>query len=409
MRIDYKIEDKFDFILFFTVLALIIIGLLAIYSSTQNVFSDKNNFEKQLFAFGIGLILFFTIYSLPTNLFKTLTIPIYIVSIFLLLVVLVIGHSAGGAKSWIVFGPLSFQPSEFAKFAVVLTLSYFLSKPNTNLDSLKDISISVVIVLLPVILIFLEPDLGSSLIFFIILLTLLFWKGISLFGLVVVISPIVSVIASLLNPYFFAGAIILVLLVLIMMRKDLFMIIPILGFNLASGFFVEVVYNILSPHQQRRIQSFVDPFADPLGSGYNSIQAQIAIGSGGIFGKGFMNGNQTQLHFIPQQWTDFIYCVIGEEFGFVGSIIVISLFITLFFRIIKISSFAKDEFLSLLVIGFLSIYFSHFFINIGMSIGLLPVIGIPLPFVSYGGSSLVVNLIMLGIIANIYRTRKNYT
>ncbi len=409
MRIDYKIEDKFDFILFFTVLALIIIGLLAIYSSTQNVISNKNNFEKQLIALGIGIILFFIIYSLPTIFFKTFVIPIYLLSIILLIAVLLIGHSAGGAKSWFTFGPLSFQPSEFAKLAVVLMLSNFLSKPNTNLDSLKDILISALIVGLPVLLIFLEPDVGSSVIFFIILLALLFWKGISLFGLLVVISPVIAIVASLLNPYLFAGILILVIVALILMRKDLFTIASIVGLNLASGFFVEFVYNFLSPHQQKRIQSFIDPFADPLGSGYNSIQAQIAIGSGGFLGKGFMAGNQTQLQFIPEQWTDFIYCVIGEEFGFIGSIFVLSLFIILFFRIIKISSFAKDEFLSLIIIGFLSIYFSHFFINIGMSIGILPVIGIPLPFVSYGGSSLVVNLLMLGIIANIYRTRKEYT
>jgi len=179
--------------------------------------------------------------------------------------------------------------------------------------------------------------------------------------------------------------------------------------NLGAGFFADYFYRAFSPHQQKRIQAFIDPMSDPLGSGYNSIQAQVAIGSGGLWGKGYLSGNQTQLQYIPEQWTDFIYCVIGEEFGFIGSIIVLGLFCLVFIRLLKIAASTKDEFLSLLVVGILSVYFIHFVINIGMVVGLLPVIGIPLPFVSYGGSSLLVNVIMLGIAANIYKNRKNYT
>jgi rod shape determining protein RodA len=149
--------------------------------------------------------------------------------------------------------------------------------------------------------------------------------------------------------------------------------------------------------------------ADPLGAGYNAIQARVAIGSGGFWGKGFLAGNQTQLQFIPEQWTDFIYCVIGEELGFIGSFITLMLFLVIFIKILKIASLAKDEFLSLVSIGILAVYFVHLMVNIGMTVGIMPVIGIPLPFVSYGGSSLMVNMFMLGIVANIYRTRKNYT
>jgi rod shape determining protein RodA len=164
----------------------------------------------------------------------------------------------------------------------------------------------------------------------------------------------------------------------------------------------------LSQHQQNRIQSFLNPYADPLGTGYNSIQAKVAIGSGGLLGKGFLNGHQTQLQFIPEQWTDFIYCVIGEEFGFIGSLITLGLFLFLFLRIFKIAASTKDEFLSLTIIGILSVFFIHLFVNIGMTVGVMPVIGIPLPFVSYGGSSLLVDVFMLGIVANVYRTRRNY-
>ena len=199
------------------------------------------------------------------------------------------------------------------------------------------------------------------------------------------------------------------LIVLIVFQKDILTSGSILALNLGAGFFTDFVFRALSPHQQKRIQSFIDPGADPLGAGYNAIQAKVAIGSGGLFGKGFLAGNQTQLQFIPEQWTDFIFCVIGEEFGFAGSVLVLGLFMVMILRILKIATFAKDEFLSLVLIGILVIYLVHLIINIGMVIGILPIIGIPLPFVSYGGSSLVVNMFLLGIAANIYRTRKNYT
>jgi rod shape determining protein RodA len=196
---------------------------------------------------------------------------------------------------------------------------------------------------------------------------------------------------------------------LLVFKKDLFFSASIFGLNLASGFFTDFILNALSPHQQKRIHAFIDPMSDPLGSGYNTIQAKVAIGSGGLTGKGFLEGHQTQLQFIPEQWTDFAFCVIGEEFGFIGSVVVLTMFLILFLRILKIAYATKDEFSSLIVIGILSVYFIHFLINMGMVVGILPVVGIPLPFFSYGGSSLVVNMLMLGIVENIYRTRKNYT
>ncbi|MDP2301571.1 MAG: rod shape-determining protein RodA [Ignavibacteria bacterium] len=409
MRIDYKLNDKFDFTLFFTAIALVVIGLFAIYSSTVSNPLGKGNIEKQLFALGVGIVVFFVVYLLPTKFFRMITIPSYLFSIFLLVVVLIIGKSAGGAKSWIVFAGFSFQPSELAKLSTVMMLSHFLSKQNIDLENLKDIFIVLCLGLLPVALIMLEPDLGSSFVFFGMILILLFWSGISLFGMFVVLAPAFVSIASIFGFYYMLISILFVIALLIYFKKDIFLSGSILGFNIASGFFVDYVYDILSPHQQKRIQSFIDPMADPLGSGYNAIQAKVAIGSGGLWGKGFLSGNQTQLQFIPEQWTDFIYCVIGEEFGFVGSIIVLALFLFLFVRILRIASMAKENFLSMIIVGILSVYFIHFLINIGMAIGLMPVIGIPLPFISYGGSSLLVNMAMLGIVLNIYRTRKNYT
>jgi rod shape determining protein RodA len=409
LRIDYKLSDKFDFGIFISASLLIIIGLIAIYSSTFNHPTMSGNFNRQLVFSIVGFIIFFVTYSLPKNSFRMITTPTYLFSLLLLIVVMVIGRKVSGARSWLDLGPFGFQPSEFAKIGTILAMSAYLSRKNTDIDSFKDILITLGIGLIPVILILLEPDMGTSLVFLGTILILIFWKGISLFGLFIVLSPGFVAIAALFGFYYFLASLIIVIIVLLLFRKDLFFSGSIFALNLAAGFFTDYLYNALSPHQQKRIQSFIDPNTDPLGAGYNTIQAKVAIGSGGLFGKGYLQGNQTQLQYIPEQWTDFIYCVIGEEFGFIGSILVLVIFLYLFLRILKVAAATKDEFLSLTIIGILSVYIIHYLINIGMVVGILPVIGIPLPFVSYGGSSLLANMFMLGIIANIYRTRKNYT
>lgn len=409
MRIDYKLKDKFDFTLWGTALGLTLIGLIAVYSSTLNNPLAEGNFQKQV-VFGLfSILVFFIIYSLPTNSFRYMAVPSYLIAILLLIIVLFTGRTISGAKSWLNLGFIGFQPSEFAKIGMIMAVSLFLSRKQTNLENLKDIIIALAIGLFPVLLILLEPDVGSSFVFIGTILILLFWKGISVFGLFVVLSPGIVAVSSLFGFYYFLATLSIVIVMLIIFKKDIFLSASIFALNLAMGFFSDYVYNALSPHQQKRIESFLDPNSDPLGAGYNSIQAKVAIGSGGLFGKGFLAGNQTQLQYIPEQWTDFIYCVIGEEFGFVGSFITLLIFFILFIRIIKIAELTKDEFLSLTIIGIFSVYFIHLVINLGMAVGIMPVIGIPLPFVSYGGSSLLVNMIMLGIIANVYRTRKNYT
>jgi rod shape determining protein RodA len=408
LRIDYKINDKFDFGIFFTSLILCGIGLVAIYSSTLNNPHAAGNFQKQVI-WGIGAyIIFFAVYSLPTNIFKSISIPSYIISILLLMAVLAVGKRVNGAKSWFGFAGLGFQPSELANITTVMAMSVFLSRKNIDINSFKNILIALAIGLIPVVFILLEPNLGSTFIYFAIIIALLYWRGISLFGLFVVLSPGIVAIASLFGFSYFIIFLALVLISLILFKQDLFFSGSIFAINIAAGFFTEYVFKALKPHQQLRILSFMNPSSDPLGAGYNAIQAKIGIGSGGLLGKGFLSGSQTQLQFIPEQWTDFIFCVIGEEFGFIGSVITIILFFYMFYRIFKLASFAKDEFSSLLLIGILTVLFMHFLINVGMVVGILPVIGLPLPFVSYGGSALVVNLIMLGIVANIYRTRKNY-
>jgi len=409
LRIDYHIKDKFDFGLLFPVIILFIAGLAAIYSSTINNPAAQGNFQKQLILGAFALIVFFVTYSLPAKSFKAAAIPGYLLSLLLLIVVLVIGKKISGSRSWISIGFLGFQPSELAKITTIFSMALFLTKSNINIDSFKDLLYLLAIGLFPVMLILLEPDMGTAMVFLAMIVTLIFWKGISSFGLFVVLSPAFVALASLFGMAYFLASLAIIVVALFIFKKNIFFSGSIFALNLAAGFFTDYVYKALSPHQQKRIQAFMDPMSDPLGSGYNSIQAKVAIGSGGLTGKGFLSGNQTQLQFIPEQWTDFVYCVIGEEFGFIGSIIILGLFFYLFTRILKIAYSSKDEFLSLVAIGILSVYFVHFIINLGMVVGIMPVIGIPLPFVSYGGSSLLVNMFMLGVVANIYRTRKNYT
>ena len=409
MRIDYNIKDKFDFGLFLPALLLFLFGLLAIYSSTVNNTFAQENFQRQIVWGIIAVVLFFIVYSLPTNVFKSLALPSYFVSLLLLFAVLAMGKQISGSKSWLVVGSIGFQPSEFAKIATILAIASFLSRNNSDIDSFKDIMLTLAIGFAPVLLILLEPDMGTSIVFIGIILTMFFWKGISSFSLFVVLSPAFVAVAAIFGTIYFIVALLLVIVALVSFKKNLFFSASIFATCLSSGFFADYVFHALSPHQQKRIQSFLDPNADPLGSGYNTIQAKVAIGSGGLTGKGFLAGNQTQLQFIPEQWTDFAFCVIGEEFGFIGSILVLSVFLILFLRILKLSHNTKDEFMGLVSIGILSVYLIHFIVNLGMVVGILPVIGIPLPFISYGGSSLLVSMFMLGILANLYRTRKNYT
>ncbi|MBI1936825.1 MAG: rod shape-determining protein RodA [Ignavibacteriales bacterium] len=409
MQINYKLQDRFDLAIFLPVIILTAVGLLAIYSSTVNHPTASGKFLQQLISVVFAFAVFLIVYSLPQQIFKMFAIPSYLISLLFLLAVLVIGKTVYGSKSWLNFGPMGFQPSELAKLGTILCLSYWLTYKNRDINNIKDIGIALAIGFIPIMLILLEPDTGTAIVFCIITLSLIYWSGISLFGLFVVLSPGVVTFASLFGAYVFIIALILVIVALFFFKKDLFNSITVFIMNLGASFFFDYAFKLLKPHQQKRIETFLDPTADPLGSGYNALQAKLAIGSGGLSGKGFLQGNQTQLRFIPEQWTDFIYCVIGEEFGFIGSVLVLVLFMFIFMRLLNLSSLAKDRFSVLVVVGILSLLFSHFAINIGMNIGITPVIGLPLPFLSYGGSSLLVNMIMIGIAMNIYKNRKMHT
>lgn len=400
-----RLSNRLNFPLLISSLLIIIIGLISVYSSTYNLPELHQNFYKQLYFAIFGLVIGAIVIFIPPKFFELLAVPIYIFSIFLLILVLLIGKTVGGNQSWIQIGTISLQPSEISKYAVILMLAYVFSQKHFNINSLKGFLTISIIVAIPTMLIFLQKDIGTALIFFAVFIFGLFWNGLSAFSVFVLISPIISAFASLLGIIPSIVTLILVIITLFYFKREFFLSLGIFGLNLSFVILTEIFIHLLSPHQVKRIKNFIDQQYDPLGSGYNALQAKIAVGSGGLFGEGFLAGSQTQLKFIPKQWTDFIFCVVGEEFGFVGSIFVLSLYFILITQLIRIARLVDSAFQSSVIIMFVSVFLFHTFVNIGMTIGLVPVIGIPLPLMSYGGSALVTNILMISTAMNFYRHR----
>jgi len=253
-----------------------------------------------------------------------------------------------------------------------------------------------------------QPDMGTSLVFLSLILPVLFWVGLSPYVLFIILSPALVIFGAFLGMNYFIIAIVIVALILFLFKKNVFITACVIVLNIGIGYSFDSLYHKLQPYQQKRIQAVFDPTSDPLGSGYNVIQSKVAIGSGGLLGKGFLQGTQTQLKFIPEQWTDFIYCMIGEEFGFVGSVFILILYMIIIFQLVNNSFLTKNRFLSVSCIGFASIVLFHLVINVGMTIGVMPVIGIPLPLMSSGISSLLSFLVMMGIGMSAYRYRNQY-
>jgi rod shape determining protein RodA len=400
-------KEYFDFKTFFAVFALVLIGLVSVYSATHTAGASAS-FHRQIVWAVVGFIAMGLVVFIPRRLFQSAALPLYIFSLVLLLFVLGSGKTVSGATSWLGFGFIGGQPSELAKLTTVTVLAAFLSKPTTEIESIKGLLTTAAILLLPVTLIILQPDVGTAVVFCAMFPAILYWAGASVFTAIAIISPVIVAAAALVNMTSFIVATVGVLVVLLLLKRDFFTSTVVFSGSVVIGIAVQYLYGRLPLYQQKRIATFLSPDVDPLGAGYNALQAKVAIGSGGLLGKGFLHGTQTQLRFIPAQWTDFIYCVPGEEFGFIGAIVVLSLLIFLLFRGVRIAAIAKNKFSSLMAIGITSIFAIHTFINIGMSMGLMPVIGIPLPFMSYGGSSLITSMVMAGLLMNVYATRKEY-
>jgi rod shape determining protein RodA len=401
------LKEYFDFRALLLCLALVIIGLMAIYSATFDI-NNAANFYKQAVWAGIGFILMLVTAFVPLRTVLRLSFAFYFTTIAILVVVLIIGSTIKGSRSWFGIGGIGGQPSEFAKIATVLAFASYLSKTDVSISQIKHLIIALCIFAVPMFLILVEPDLGTTIVFFATLLPLLYWAGVSSFILIAVLVPIIIALGALLGTAQFLIASILGATLLYLFRENRFAVAVAFGIALAIGLSVQIMYEHMHVYQQKRITTFLNPESDQLGAGYNVVQSKIAIGSGGVMGKGFLKGTQTQLNYIPEQWTDFIFCVLGEEFGFLGASLVLSLFAALSLHGLRVATMSKNKFGSLSAIGITGILTTHIVINTGMAMGLMPVVGLPLPFMSYGGSALIANMIMVGLLMNFYANRKEY-
>lgn len=400
MRRDLDISGKFDWVTIALFLALVILGwaniFAAVYDDTvkQAMWDLSLNSGRQFLFIIAAIFIIIGIIIIDMRFYETFAYLIYGVILFLLILVPIIGKEVGGNKAWIGIGSFGGQPSEFAKFATALAIAKYIGSVGFKMDNFRNQLALFAIIGIPMALILLQKDTGTALVFTAFVLVF-FREGMSPFLIIVGICAATIFILTLLvpNQWYLHGAIAFILILLIAFGKKKLKRIAFLtiGAVIIAGVIESVDYvikDVLKPHQQNRVKALINPDADPLGYGWNVTQSKIAIGSGGFSGKGFLKGTQTKFDFVPEQSTDFIFCTIGEEHGWVGSVIVVVLFVTLLLRITFLAERQKNRFARVVGYSVASILFFHFAINIGMTVGLFPVIGIPLPFFSYGGSSL---------------------
>lgn len=416
-----NVNEKFnlDWLTIFLYIALVGIGWINIFASGYDVDHPRHiidlstNAGKQLLWIVTSLVIAILILISDHKFYNTFAYLIYGIILFFLFVVLILARDISGAKSWLEFGFVRFQPSEFAKFATALAVARFLSNLNHKIDNYKNLFTVSALIIVPAGLIFLQNDTGSSLVFSIFLLVL-YREGLSSLLVISIAGSIFLFIITLLIPisYLIGSTLAVTLLIIFLGQKKIRRIGNLsLIAGIIIGFMFGVKYvvdHVLKKHQRDRIYTLVNPNLDPLGKGWNVTQSKIAIGSGGFWGKGFKEGTQTKYDFVPEQSTDFIFCTIGEEHGFIGSIILIGLYLTLLIRLVSLAERQKSRFARIYGYGVLCIILFHFTINIGMTIGLAPVIGIPLPFVSYGGSSLWAFTILLMVFLKLDAHRDYY-
>jgi rod shape determining protein RodA len=348
----------------------------------------------------IGFGLCIAVVAVPLRLFETFAYIFYALGLLSLVAVLVVGTVNMGARRWIDLGAFLLQPSEFAKVTTLLGVARFLSDFRREIGKVWITAVAIAMTLVPMGLIFVEPDLGTSLVFPMMMFCILAWAGVPLAHLLILISPLLAVITSWQQTLHMVTLGVLLLAIFISRRKLIPLAIAATVF-LAVGSATPVLWGKLHPYQQKRLLTFINPEADPLGSAYQIIQSKIAIGSGGITGKGFLEGTQTQLKFLPEGHTDFIFSAWGEEFGFVGTVAVAALFFVMFLRGINLASRCHNPFNALLAAAGVCLIIAQVMTNLLMTVGYLPVTGVPLPFISYGGSSLLNMLLLTGLLLSV--------
>lgn len=387
-----------------TIGLLLTFGLIVLYSAGQTDvpnFAAAGAWKRQMFWIGGGIIVAYTAFTISPRLLEWGALPVYVVAILLLMLTLVIGGGSGTAassKSWLMIGGHKIgQPSEIAKLAVVLMLARHLSSRRESPETVSECVPAALIAGFPALLVLLQPDLGSALVFVGIFFAMLFWAGTPGSILLLIASPVVSLLMAF-NLITWVAWMAILLLVLTLVRPFFWEGVAIFLANSAMGFIALPIWNKLAVYQQNRLLTFLNPEVDPQKAGYHAIQSKVAIGSGGWFGNGYLDGPQKRLAFLPEQHTDFIFAVLGEELGFVGVFAALILFFTLFLIVARIARRATDPFSSLMTFGILGLLFTHVFENVGMTVNVMPITGIPLPFFSYGGSFLLSTALSVGLI-----------
>jgi len=357
--IDRRLVQNFDWLLLFLSLTVIVVGLLTLYSAVDSGGREYSGaFQRQLYWLALGIVVMVVAFALDYRWLERFAYPMYLLGLLLLLAVLLFGKTVSGSRRWLDLGMLAFQPSEIMKPLLVIALArFFCRRERSKAYRLRELALPAVIVMLPVLLIAMQPDLGTAMLLLIISASLVLFVGVH--------------------------------------RNSLLL----LG-TCALGS-LPLFWFLLKDYQRQRILTLLDPGRDPLGAGYHIIQSKIAVGSGQLLGKGFLHGTQSQLQFIPEHHTDFVFSVLAEEWGFVGSLLLLGLFLCLLLRALDVARRSRDHFGALLAFGIAATIFWHVVVNIAMVLGLLPVVGIPLPLVSYGGSSVLVTMGSIGLLLNV--------
>ena len=395
-----------DRALLLTAAALVAFGILILYSAGQTDVPTRaaNVWTRQFVWVGIGLVAATIVFQVSPRLLEWVAPLLYAFALVLLVTVLVVGTGAGtaaGTKSWLSIGGRQIgQPAEFAKVAVVIMMARYLSGLKEPPRNLRDLLLPGAIIGAPFLLVMAQPDLGSAIVFIGIFFAMLFWSGVRPRLLFLVASPGLSLLLAFST---WSWSIWMVVLVLIFLAWRPYIIdsLIVLGLNILSGAVALPLWKRLAPYQQNRLLTFINPEADPRQAGYQAIQSKVAIGSGGWLGNGYTEGPQKRLAFLPEQHTDFVFSVVGEELGFVGVAVALGLFLALFLTILRIARRAADPFSSLVAFGILGLWFTHVFENVGMTVSIMPITGIPLPFFSYGGSFLLISSVCLGLLLRI--------
>lgn len=395
-----------DWPLVVSALLLSLYGIAMVYSAGQTDIPTyvANVWKQQFVWFLLGICGAYAISRASVRMLEWMAVPMYVFTTVLLVALVFIGKGAGtaeGTKSWLVLGGIRLgQPSELAKLTVVLMLGKILAGNREPAKSLVDLWKPALVVGIPWILIIAQKDLGTSIVFIGIFFAMLFWSGISWRLLILIASPVVSLILTF-NTRLWGAWFLLLLALVIWYKPYLWEGVFLVAANVVLGVLAPILWESLKPYQQNRLRVFIDPSIDPRRSGYHVIQSQVAIGSGGWFGKGYTEGTQKRLAFLPAQHTDFVFAVLGEELGFLGVTVALALFLTLFLRVIRVAERANDSFSSLVAFGLLASWFAHVLENVGMTLNLMPITGIPLPFFSYGGSFMLASWLAIGVLLRI--------